>query len=95
MLAVTVLIIVGISLLALGSNKHFKRVGSLFGRQFSRSRKRYVQNSMRIGGWLLMMLSFVEIVNTPEPLAISLVWWFALIAVAILLVAVLINQKSP
>tara|TARA_B100001063_G_C16717054_1_gene531317 strand:- start:901 stop:1203 length:303 start_codon:yes stop_codon:yes gene_type:complete len=99
MLTVFLFVIFGIGLLAFSSNKHFKLVALFLERKSSRKRKVFTQKtirkSMRIGGWLLVGLSLVATFNTPGPLSISLVWWFALVACAILLVAMIISQKSP
>lgn len=87
MLTVTILVVLGIGLLALASNKHFKLVGWLYeNKNAIRVRlmaKKFIQNGLRISGWLLVVGSLIVAVNATPSLAISLVWWFSLISGAI------------
>ena len=96
MLTVTILVVLGIGLLALASNKHFKLVGWLYENKKRHTRKvdgkKFIQNGLRISGWLLLVGSLIVAVNATPSLAISLVWWFSLISGAIFLVALSINK---
>ncbi|MDO6566095.1 DUF3325 domain-containing protein [Alteromonas sp. 1_MG-2023] len=90
MVTVFILVILGIALLALASDKHFKQVASIF----NRKRRAFVHTATRVSGWLLTGGSLIAAVYAPLPLSISLVWWFTLISCAIFLVALIINKSN-
>jgi len=90
MMFVFVLVIAGIALLALASDKHVKRLAG----RFNRKRRAFIQTVTRVSGWLLTGGSLIAAVYSPLPLAISLVWWFTLIGCAIFLVALIINKSN-
>lgn len=95
MLVVAGLLFIGITLLALASNKHFKLVAFKLSRT---KNKVLVQKAMAASGWIVVMLSLVATIyaamSSSMPISIALVWWFSLMAAAILGVALVISEKS-
>jgi hypothetical protein len=53
---------------------------------------------MAASGWIVVMLSLVATIyaamSSSMPISIALVWWFSLMAAAILGVALVISEKS-